>query len=317
MDVLSDVLAVSGVRGSAGARIGAGGAWGVSWAGQQDAALYAVTAGMAYLTVTGEAPRQLMAGDLVLLPTGISHTLSSAPDAEIHACDAAAAEAARREGSLLSLGDGETQTRILGAGYSHDASTATPVFSLLPPVIHIRADAADPDLGDTVRLLGRELARPRAATEVLLDRLVDILLIQLLRVWLDSGSPPDMSWWGVLRDPLLLNAVTRIHARPARDWTTEALAQEVAVSKSTLNRRFIAVTGDSPGAYLTRWRMDLAARRLRDTDDTLETIAESIGYTSVYAFSRAFRRERHLPPARYRTAARSTGRPAEHRVPAA
>ncbi|WP_285474804.1 AraC family transcriptional regulator [Actinoplanes sp. NBRC 101535] len=300
MDVLSDVLAISGVRGSAGARIGACGSWGVAWSADQDAALYAVTAGTAYLTPDGEPERLLTPGDVVLLPTGVPHVLSSEPGVEVHACDTRAALQARRDGGLLRFGDGEAHTQILGAGYSHDAVTSVPVLTLLPDVIHIRASAADPDLADTVRLLGRELARPRAATAVLLDRLVDVLLIQVLRAWLDSGTSPDISWWGVLRDPLLHQAVTRIHEEPARDWTTASLAREAAVSASTLNRRFLAATGETPGAYLTRWRMTLAAKHLRDTDATLEAVAEKVGYTSVYAFSRAFRRERHLPPARFR-----------------
>jgi len=304
MDVLSDVLAVSGVRGSAGARIGAAGTWGVSWSGDRDAIFYAVTAGMAYLTPDGEPARLLMAGDLVLLPTGVAHSLSSEPGAEIHSCDVVAAEKARQEGALLRLGDGDVHTHVLGASYSHDPATSTPVFTLLPRVIHVRAHAADPDLSDTVRLLGRELARPRIATNVILDRFVDVLLVQLLRAWLESGTTPDTSWWGVLRDPVLLDAVTKIHEHPEHPWTTESLAREVAVSKTTLNRRFVARTGQSPGTYLTRWRMNIAARRLRDTDDSLESVAESVGYTSVYAFSRAFHRERKLPPARYRSSAR-------------
>lgn len=96
-------------------------------------------------------------------------------------------------------------------------------------------------------------------------------------------------------------AVTRLHADPSRAWTPATLARETGVSRATLSRRFATMTGESPGAYLTRWRMDLAARRLRDTDDSLETIAQSVGYTSVYAFSRAFSRIRSQPPGQYRS----------------
>ena len=83
----------------------------------------------------------------------------------------------------------------------------------------------------------------------------------------------------------------------------------IATSKQTLVRRFRTFAGTTPGEYLTRWRMDLAARRLRDTDDGLQKIAADVGYTSVYAFSRAFSRERSLPPGRYRTVARAGERP--------
>jgi len=305
MDVLSEVLDVSGVRGSAGARIAAAGDWGVEWVRDRDAVVYAITAGMAYLTVDGNASLLLMTGDIVILATGAAHTLSSAPGVPIHSCDVAAADEARRRGDVLSLGEGDVQTQILGASYSHDPAGSTPVFALLPPVIHFRAYELEANLTDIVRFVGRELARPGLATRLVLDRLVDVLLVEILRTWLASATPIDPSWWGVLRDPLLLQAVTRIHESPGRAWTTETLAREVATSKQTLVRRFATFAGTTPGEYLTRWRMNLAAHRLRDTDDTLDAIATAVGYTSVYAFSRAFHRERSLPPGRYRTASRS------------
>lgn len=305
MDVLSDVLDLSGVRGSAGARIAAAGDWGVGWEGDRDAVLYVVTTGIAYLTVEADAPQLLTTGDVVILASGAAHTLASGPAVEIHSCDVAAAHEARRLGDTLRLGEGEVQTQILGASYSHDPAGPTPVFSLLPPVVHLRAQQLESTLLDVVRLLGRELARPGLATDLVLDRLVDILLVEILRAWLDGAPEADRSWWGVLRDPLLLQAVTRIHEAPGHPWTTESLAREVATSRQTLVRRFATFTGTTPSEYLTRWRMGLAAHRLRDTDDSLEKIASDVGYTSVYAFSRAFRRERALPPGRYRSASRS------------
>ena len=307
MDVLSEVLDVSGVRGSAGARIAAGGDWGVEWVRDRDAVVYAVTAGIAWLTLDGEAPRLLMTGDVVILATGAGHSLSSEPGADVHSCDVASAAEARREGGDLRLGNGDVQTQVLGASYSHDPAGSTPVFALLPPVVHLGAPQLDAALTDVVQLLGREIARPGLATDLLLDRLVDVLLIEVLRTWLASSPTVDASWWGVLRDPLLLRAVTLIHEAPGHPWTTEALAREVATSKQTRVRRFATFAGTTPGAYLTHWRMDLAAHRLRDTDESLDEIAADIGYTSVYAFSRAFSRERSLPPGRYRMASRGGG----------
>ncbi len=111
---------------------------------------------------------------------------------------------------------------------------------------------------------------------------MDVLLVQILRAWL----PNQPSWLGALRDPVVGAAVAKLHADPAREWTTSALAREAAVSRATLTRRFASVLGEAPAAYLTRWRMDVAARRLRDGDESLEQVAAAVGYTSVYAFSR-------------------------------
>ena len=198
------------------------------------------------------------------------------------------------------------RTRILCAHYEHDPAVTTQVLASLPAVVHVRADNGGGCLDDTVRLLARELAHPQVATAVVLDRLVDVLLVQLLRAWLAAKPAlPEGSWLGVLGDPLVAEALTKIHREPARAWTTATLAAEVNASRATLSRRFPAAVGQGPGAYLVRWRMNLAALRLRDTDDALETIARSVGYTSVHAFSRAFSRDRSQPPGRYRAASRA------------
>ena len=305
MDLLADVLALGGVRGAVGARIEASGPWGVAWHRASSAAFYGVTAGTAWLGLPGRPSRQLMPGDTVLLPNGTEHTLRSDPDVTVSSYDCAAAEHARAQGGVLRLGSGTVQTRILGASYDYDPAVSTQVLAALPELVHIRADNGGNCLDDTVRLLARELAHPQIATSFVLNRVVDILLVQLLRVWL-AGKPAEArgSWLGVLDDPLISLALTKLHERPARAWTTELLAQELATSRSTLARRFRAVTGETPGGYLTRWRMDLAAVRLRDTDETLDAIARSVGYTSVYAFSRAFRRARRRAPGQYRAQTR-------------
>ena len=100
-------------------------------------------------------------------------------------------------------------------------------------------------------------------------------------------------------------ALAALHAQPGRDWSVASLAAETGVSRATLARRFPAAVGDTPAAHLTRWRMDLAAQRLRDGDETVGAIARSLGYTSEYAFSRAFTRSRGMAPGRYRSASRT------------
>ncbi|MCK9902844.1 AraC family transcriptional regulator [Frankia sp. Cpl3] len=306
MDVLADVLAVSGVRGTIAARIDAGEDWGWWAEATPGAAFHAVTSGTAWLGRPGHPPCQLMPGDVVLLPGGAEHVLASDPRALARTGANASDGYERTAAGAVRIGSGPVRTHILCAHYQHDPAVTTQVFALLPALVHLRAENGGGCLEDTVRLLARELARPQLGTAVVLDSLVDILLVQLLRGWLATDPErAGASWLGVLDDPVVGAAVARLHEDPARAWTTAALAGEVAVSRATLARRFPAVLGETPGAYLTRWRMDLAARRLRDTDDTLETIARSVGYTSVYAFNRAFHRARAQPPGRYRAAVRT------------
>lgn len=305
MDLLSNVLAVSGVRGTVAARVEAGEAWGVWRPGIPGAAFHAVTAGVAWLGMPGQTPIKLMPGDVVLLPTGAGHSIASDPDAVARPLECAS-ESTGADGGVYSIGSGPARTHVLCAHYGHDPAVSTRVLTLLPDVVHVRADNGGGGLDDTVRLLARELAHPGVATSVVLDRLVDILLVQLLRAWLAAEpARSEASWLGVLGDPTIGEALTRLHGDPARPWTIATLAAQIGVSRATLSRRFAAVVGETPGAYLTRWRMDLAALRLRDTDDPLDEVARSVGYTSVYAFSRAFGRARSQPPGRYRVASRA------------
>ncbi|QUQ64873.1 AraC family transcriptional regulator [Kutzneria sp. CA-103260] len=305
MDLLGDLLAVGGVRGALGARIEAGGSWGLSWHKMRGAAFYAVTSGTAWLCRHDEEPVQLMPGDVVLLPSGTPHAVGSTPTearAPRRDCDGSA----MGDGSVLRLGTGEVQTHVLGACYEYDPTVTTQVMNALPAVLHIRADNGGTGLDDTVRLLARELACPQAASSYVLNRVVDILLVQALRAWL-AGKPDEVrgTYLSALTDPVVSAALAELHQEPARSWTTESLASKLTISRSTLTRRFRAVTGAAPADYLTRWRMDLAATRLRDTDDTLDAIARSVGYTSVYAFSRAFRRSKSQAPGQFRTATRA------------
>ena len=140
---------------------------------------------------TEEPLQLLMPGDVILLPGGAGHAVGSAP-AAVARTSAAISDAWRpaAHGSV-SIGTGPVRARILCAEYDHDKAVSTQVLAMLPEVVHLRA-AGDADglAQDTVRLIGRELAAPRAAAGVVLDRLIDVLLIQVLGAWLASGEAP-------------------------------------------------------------------------------------------------------------------------------
>lgn len=318
MDLLAEVLTVSGVQSTVGARIDGADDWGWWAADAPGAAVHAVTSGTAWLSMAGRPALQLMPGDVVLLPRGSAHVLASDRDAAARTGPRSFDGYEQTATGVVRIGSGPVRTHVLCAHYEHDPAVSLQVLDLLPDLVHLSAEHSGDGLDDTIRLLARELARPQIASAVVLNSLVDILLVQLLRAWLparpDATAP---SWLGVLTDPVVGAAVAALHDDPGRDWTSAALAREVSVSRATLERRFRAIVGTSPSAYLTRWRMDLAARRLRDTDDALESIARSVGYASVYAFSRAFRRACSQPPGRYRVASRARLREAAQRAAAA
>lgn len=312
MDALAAVLAVAGVRGTVAATVSACEPWGLALDAIPGAAFHAITDGTAWLCVDGnpgvhdQPGIRLMPGDIVLLPAGVAHTLASAPDAPTQPFGHLAAEQALAADGELTVGTGAVQTRILCASYHQDPAVTLPLLTLLPEVLHIPASHANPGLDATLRLLAHELGQPQPGAAAVLNRLVDILLVQILRIWLTTTASRTgpASWLSALTDPIAGPALAKMHTQPERSWTVDALAAGIGVSRATLARHFLAKVGESPAAYLTRWRMDLAAQRLRDTDDTAGTIARSLGYTSEYAFNRAFTRHRRIPPGRYRSRTR-------------
>ncbi|HET9143108.1 AraC family transcriptional regulator [Actinophytocola sp.] len=310
MDPLADVLALAQVRGTVAATVHAGEAWGLDIVDVPGAAFHAITTGTAWLRLTGRAPIHLMPGDVVLLPTGAGHAIASDPDQQLEPFDHAAAARAMATGGRLLVGAGPVHTRILCASYRHDPTVMAPLLGLLPSLVHLRPGTDGEPVDSLVRLLGREITTPRPGATVVLDRLLDVVLVHIVRAWLDTADADHMpaSWLRALRDPVTAAALAALHADPARAWTLDTLARAAATSRATLARRFPDLVGHTPHGYLTRWRMDLAAHRLRTSTEAIGPIARSVGYSSEYAFNRAFARTTGLTPGRYRTQHHTTTR---------
>jgi AraC-like DNA-binding protein len=289
MDPLADVLDLARVRGALLANVRAGAPWGLALPQSDGASFHAVTSGTAWMHVEGHEPLQLMPGDLVLLPSGAPHTMSSDLTVDCPPYVKTAGE--------LALGGSGAVTTLACAGYSYDLEVAPRLMALLPEVLHVPADpVAGRDAAAIVDLLAREVGDRGAGSRTAVARLSDLLLIAAIRAW----RPDAPSWLAALHDPVVSRALALLHERPGDAWTLEALAREVHLSRATLARRFAAAVGEPPLAYLASWRMDIAARRLRTSSDPIEAIAREVGYSSEYAFNRAFARHRGEPPGRYR-----------------
>lgn len=295
------MLNLAQVRGTVAATVQAGDAWGLDLAAVPGAAFHAVTTGTAWLIVPGQQSHHLMPGDMVLLPTGAPHGLVSSLTQPRQPFDHVAAQQAMAAGGQITLGEGRIHTQILCASYRHNPAVMAPLLGLLPPVLCVPATPADSVTEHLIHLLAFEVARPRPGAGNVLNRLLDVVLVHVIRAWLATG--PDevpVSWLAGLRDPVVAAALAAIHSEPARPWTLKDLARQSATSRATLARRFAAVVGDTPVGYLTRWRMDIAAHQLRTTEQSVGTIARGVGYTSEYAFNRAFVRTCGIAPGRYR-----------------
>ncbi|MEU0637835.1 AraC family transcriptional regulator [Streptomyces albidoflavus] len=305
MDVLAEALRVSGARGALGVVLKAGGSWGLWLDPSPAAALHVVARGTMWLHVPGGEPLEVRAGDAVLLAPGTAHGIAGGTRTTLGPCDREATVRALTDGTALHLGSAPAQTEVLVLRYERDPEVSTPVLSSLGRPMHVTS-RENTQLRMTVELLMAELAHPQTGTTAAVNSIVDLLLIQFVRVWLARHPEGNSgSWLGALRDPVVRDALERVHARPEHPWTTASLAAATAVSRTTLSRRFRSALGQTPGAYLTQWRMDLAAVRLRDTDEPVESLSGAVGYASPHAFSRAFRRARGLPPGEYRVRVRA------------
>jgi AraC-like DNA-binding protein len=250
---------------------------------------------------------QLMPGDVFLLPRGARHRLSSAPRGRCARFDTAMKERLMTPEGDLVLGSSGAATAFVCAAFDYDLDVAEPLMSRLPPLILVPADpVARRDMAAIVELLATEVGARRPGSRAAAARLIDTLLIAAIRHWLDrraASEPP--SWLHALRDPAIARALALLHERPAEPWTVAALAREVHLSRATLARRFAELVGEPPLTYLARWRMHVAAHRLKYSPDSVETIAGHVGYTSEFAFNRAFARHRGQPPGRYRRLAQA------------
>jgi len=302
-DPLAAVLDLASVSGAVAATLSAGGTWGLDLAAVPGAAFHAVTAGSACLLVAGADPVRLHPGDVVLLPGGLAHRLAAEPTSAVVPFDHDAAQAALEEGVDLVLSDDAPTTRILCASYRHRPVPGFPAFELLPPVLCLRAATAPAGLRSVLDLMAHETATPAPGRRIVLDRLVDVLLIQAVRAYLQAPGSAQLppSWLRGLADPVVARTMGLVHGSPQRPWSTDSLARAANVSRATLNRRFLAQVGRSPGRYLTDWRLACAAMLLSTGDQPVASVARAVGYTSEYAFNRAFTRRHGRPPGRYRT----------------
>ena len=270
-----------------------------------------VTAGRCWLEADGSEPRLLERGCLALVPHGLGHRLvDERGRASVDFFDLPIERVTERY-ELLRYGGGGDECRLICVVVRFDHAAAERLVDALPPVLHLDAwDGGDDRwLSDTLRFIAREAEALRPGGETVITRLADILVIQMVRHWIENESDVDTGWLAALRDDQLGRAIAAIHREPGADWTLESLARTAAMSRSAFAARFTDVVGEPAMRYLTRWRLQLARTTLRECDDPLVVVAERFGYRSEAAFCRAFKREFGVSPGSDRRAGTSAPLP--------
>jgi AraC-like DNA-binding protein len=153
-----------------------------------------------------------------------------------------------------------------------------------------------------VELLTNEIVRDEPGQELVLDRLLDLLVVTVLRSWLAGPEAQAPAWYRAQRDPVVGAALQLLHGAPAHGWTVADLAARTGVSRAALARRFTELVGEPPMKYLAGWRLTLAADLLAEPGATVGNVARTVGYGSAFALSAAFKRVRGLSPLEHRRA---------------
>lgn len=292
-DPLSQVIQLLRPRAVFSKGISGAGAWAVRYAEFGQPGFCAVTEGRCRLAVEGEAPIVLEEGDFVLLPATPAFTMSGFEPASPVRIDPKTVAPPDRE-IRHGRRDGPADVRQFGGWFTFDAPDASLMVSLLPRLIHIRGV---PRLTQLVSLLGEEAAGDAMGRDLILERLVEILLIEALR-----AAPPTLSEPGLLRglaDPRIAAALRGLHSAIDRDWTVPQLAEAAGLSRSAFFDRFARTVGLRPMEYLLAWRMAVAKNLLCGRKLSLDEVAGQIGYSSASTFSTAFSRHVGMPPGRF------------------
>ncbi len=189
---------------------------------------------------------------------------------------------------------------MLVGNYGHVGEAGRRLLAVLPDTVVLRADEWHSPL---VPLLLDEMSRDEIGQASLLDRLLDALVVSAVRQWALTRGDAAPAWLDAGSDPVVAEALRLLHDRPHEPWSLVSLARRVGVSRAALARRFRVRVGEPPMAYLTGWRMALAADRLRAGTETVARVASGVGYPSPFSFSNAFKRVYGLSPSAYRASA--------------
>lgn len=306
MDVLADVLSITRSGSAVVAQAELAPPWGLEIDPIAEAHIHVVQRGSCWLRTTGESRLvHLLAGDVVLIRGGVGHSICDDPETKPAPHEEVLADMPQRLASLPKSRAHDT-TLVFCAKYLFQGA-AHPLTSLLPPLVHLpmQVAARHPQLQLALQLLRNEAREAGAGTELVVPRLVDSLLVFVVRAWFAEQPLTGSGWFGALRDPHISKALGLMHERPEAAWSLEELARQAGQSRATFARRFLELVGETPVAYLTRWRICLATKLLRDTRLSLEEIAPRVGYQTAPAFSRAFQRSLGVAPGSFRSLART------------
>ncbi|MTD59073.1 helix-turn-helix domain-containing protein [Amycolatopsis sp. RM579] len=297
MDVLSAAISSVRIGRAEACSVKDSGSWGWRYSPFAGSGFHVLLRGGAWLITADRPPRELTPGDVVLTPSGAGHGLSHAPSSLDDLAPAVLGD--------WPPGDPADVEFLCGAYWLEHGQVPLYLRSL-PEVIAISPDHdRAPQLRALTDLISADMPGTGPGAGTTRSALLDLMLTHVLRQWLEQNRMADRP---DVADPAIAAALGEIHAHPRRRWTVRELSESAGMSRTAFTKRFSALLGQPPMAYLTGWRLTYGARLLRETDAPLAAIARQVGYSTEFAFGASFRREYGISPGRFRNLERKRGR---------
>jgi AraC-like DNA-binding protein len=269
--------------------------------------LVAIVRGSACIVPDGGETTWLGAGDVVIARGPEPYLVADSPDSPPQAIILPGGRCTTPDGQEAKLMDfvgtrnwgnsADGETVMLTGTYQLEGEVSGRLLRALPQLLVLGGDAWDTPL---IGLLADEIVKDQPGQEAVLDRLLDLLLIAVLRTWFARPEAQAPGWYRAHADPIVGPALRALHSDPAHQWTVAELADAAGVSRAALARRFNDLVGEPPMSFLTGWRIALAADLLREPGATVGSVAPKVGYGSAFALSTAFKRLRGISPRQHR-----------------
>ncbi|WP_201578856.1 AraC family transcriptional regulator [Psychrobacter sp. Pi2-52] len=283
-------------------RLNGTGNWSYSITRKDTILFYLVMSGGFCIDV-GNGLREARAGDMIMIPNAhkhVSYALNHHGDIA-ESLDELLSNCTER--TLDIDGDGDPNSSLILIECKYDKEMINPLLSVLPPILPELNDAADGRfevIDVEIKLLTLEAERERMGKTAVINHWASIMMIECLRVYIESLPEATENWLKAMKDPFLTKALAAMHGEPSESWTIHQLAEVAGMSRSSFAQRFKDTVGMPPLTYLIDYRLRLAARYLRLQQNSISRISEMVGYASDSTFSQAFKRVYGVSPKAYR-----------------
>jgi AraC-like DNA-binding protein len=307
MDAMSHLLSGLGAQGAFVLRCSLEPPWAMRIEDEAPISVVALVRGHAHVCPDGAEPVLLRAGDVAVIRGPRHYRVADETDS--------AAQVLIKPGQVcIPLAGADTppmstvgvrtwgntangSTLMLDGTYETQTTVGHRLLRNLPELIVAPREHVPSALVD---YLGAQMSRDEPGQEVVLDRLLDLVLVAVLRWWFAEQQGEGANWYRAHADPVVGRALRLMQDGPAAAWTVASLAAETGLSRAAFARRFTDLVGEPPMTYLTTWRLTLAADLLREPGATLTAVARKVGYSTPFAFSAAFKRLHEVSPQHYR-----------------